>query len=147
MILSLNVVNLIDSEQTFKLPLPLHLPDEVYRRAKVLLDAVGSLPNLSNEDTYEITAPGSAGRSVQPSDSDDESITYPSSPPPFSPAELGMVNYVFNNLRRAYVAATTIGYYNCTGKHFFQWLLHFAISCLPEDKHEHHLALLNTSTG
>lgn len=145
--LSLNVVNLSDSQQTFELPLPLHLPDEVYPRAKVLLDAVRSLPNLSDEDRYEITACGSAGRSAQPSDSDDESITYPSSPPPFSPAELAVVNYVFEYLRRAYVAATTIGYYNCTGKLFFRCLLDFAIRCLPEDKHGHHLALLNTSTG
>ena len=60
------------SGQTFKLPLPLHLPDEVYPRAKVLIDAVRCLPNLSNEEIYEVTQRGSAGRSAQASDSDDE---------------------------------------------------------------------------
>ena len=72
------------SGQTFELPLPLHLPDGIYPRAKVLIEAVSSLPNPSNEDRYEITQCGSAGRSAQVSDSDDESVTYPSSPPPFS---------------------------------------------------------------
>ena len=146
--LSLNIVNLSNSSgQTFELPLPLHLPAEVYPRAKVLIDAVRSLPNLSNEDRYEITQCGSAGRSAQPSDSDDESITYPSYPPPFSQTELSVVKHEFGELRWAYVAATTIGYYNCTGKNFFQRLLNFAIRCLPEDRLGHHKALVNTSTG
>lgn len=92
-----------------------------------------TLPNLSNEDRHEITRCGSPGRSAQASDSDDESVTYPSSPPPFSQTELGMVQYVFNELQMAYLAATEIGYYNCTGKHFFQHLLKFAKCCSGMD--------------
>lgn len=41
--LSSNIVDLSNSSgQTFKLPLPLHLPDGVYPRAKVLINAVHS---------------------------------------------------------------------------------------------------------
>ena len=62
----------------------------------------------------------------------------------FLPRKFPAIRYVFDRLRRAYFAAHEIG---CTGKHFFQCLLDFAIRCLPEDRLGHHLALLNTSTG
>ena len=146
-ILSNYIVEVIDgSGRAYPLPcLSQEVLGNTYGKAKLLLDGSSELPSLSENHNYVIVQQKCSGISGEGSDSGDEAVPYPAIDPPFSEMQLGVVQFCFDRLKKAYLSARAVGFVNCCGKNFFERMCDYTNHCCSNK--DEHLHLINTAKG
>ena len=128
----------------------LQFDNKTYDKAMLLIGVSKHLPCLSNTKRFKIRQRITSGNDGGVGgDSDDEVVPTPRVEPSFSECNLRVVQFCFDELKRAYIAARAVGFVNCCGKTFFQELCKYANCCsFNEREHEpEYRHLLNTATG
>ena len=154
--LSSGIFKIKSESEAAELSLPCKPVDcDAYRRAKFLYEKVAILPNLSrgsggaDSEAHVITCRARPGREAD-TDSGGDDIPDPPIIPVYTEAQMGVVNFVFNNcLLVNYKSAMAVGLYNCVGKYFLDGISTFADLCTRANitQGSNFMCRHNTSTG
>ena len=120
--LSNDTFELNSSAITYPVKLKVFDATTTYAKAKELTDAVAVLPHLQHGRCHKIKQRKSKGHAGGTSDSDDESVPYPMVEPAFTSEEIILVQSWFDNLQESYLTGRAVGFTNCAGKDFVQYL-------------------------